>query len=100
MCKLVYLNLKPPSNHTFTVVKMKLVPLFKDDNDNGLWGQTSATVDWCEENYVIFSFIAEFCKFSIIIVIVVLTTVSNEKKHQNYSEEVKILKWIISYILK
>ena len=26
----------------------------------GYWGDTTATLDWCEENYIVLSFIAEF----------------------------------------
>ena len=27
----------------------------------GIWGKPTATIDWCEENYVVTQFIAEFC---------------------------------------
>jgi hypothetical protein len=31
------------------------------------WGECTATLDWCEENYHLTPFIAEFCKFIAII---------------------------------
>ena len=31
---------------------------------NGYWGKPTSTLDWCEINYEVTYFIAEFCKFS------------------------------------
>lgn len=28
----------------------------------GYWGPTTSTLDWCEENYVVTLFVAEFCE--------------------------------------
>ena len=28
----------------------------------GYWGFPSSTMDWCEENYAVTSYMAEFCK--------------------------------------
>ncbi len=28
----------------------------------GIWGRPTATMDWCEENYIVTPLIAEFCK--------------------------------------
>ncbi len=28
----------------------------------GVWGKTTATLDWCEENYALSNYIAEFCE--------------------------------------
>ncbi|KAI8494558.1 Alkaline ceramidase 3, partial [Branchiostoma belcheri] len=28
----------------------------------GVWGKATATIDWCEENYVVTEYVAEFCK--------------------------------------
>lgn len=28
----------------------------------GYWGHATATLDWCEENYAMSPFVAEFCK--------------------------------------
>jgi len=30
----------------------------------GYWGAPSATIDWCEDNYAVTRFIAEFCKYT------------------------------------
>lgn len=32
----------------------------------GYWGRPTSTLDWCEENYVVSVYIAEFCKSVII----------------------------------
>ena len=37
-------------------------PLTADSNTEGFWGEATATIDWCEENYAVSSFLAEFCK--------------------------------------
>ena len=29
---------------------------------DGFWGQPTSTLDWCESNYDVNSYIAEFCK--------------------------------------
>lgn len=31
----------------------------------GYWGPTTSTLDWCEENYVVTLFVAEFCEWSL-----------------------------------
>ena len=28
----------------------------------GFWGRPSSTLDWCEENYLYSSYVAEFCE--------------------------------------
>lgn len=30
---------------------------------SGFWGIPTATIDWCEDNYSVTTYIAEFCKF-------------------------------------
>ena len=30
----------------------------------GVWGEPTSTLDWCEENYVVTKYVAEFCKYS------------------------------------
>lgn len=32
---------------------------------NGFWGKPTATIDWCEANYEVTYFIAEFCKLDV-----------------------------------
>ena len=34
-----------------------------ESNENGFWGNVTATIDWCESNYDISYYFAEFCKF-------------------------------------
>lgn len=29
----------------------------------GYWGEPTSTLDWCEENYAVSFYVAEFCKF-------------------------------------
>ena len=36
-------------------------PMYRDPS-SGYWGFPSSTMDWCEENYAVTSFVAEFCK--------------------------------------
>lgn len=31
----------------------------------GYWGPTTSTLDWCEENYVVTLYVAEFCEWSL-----------------------------------
>lgn len=31
----------------------------------GYWGPTTSTLDWCEENYAVTLFIAEFCEWGL-----------------------------------
>jgi len=33
-----------------------------ESNFEGFWGKPSATIDWCEANYEVTYFIAEFCE--------------------------------------
>ena len=33
------------------------------DRAFGFWGEPTSTLDWCEENYVVTKYVAEFCKF-------------------------------------
>lgn len=33
----------------------------------GYWGERTATIDWCEKNYVESYYVAEMCKFTFII---------------------------------
>lgn len=33
-----------------------------DGDKEGYWGKPTATLDWCEENYAVTPYIAEFCK--------------------------------------
>ena len=39
--------------------------LYRDSFDRafGFWGEPTSTLDWCEENYVVTKYVAEFCKF-------------------------------------
>jgi len=31
---------------------------------DGFWGKPTATIDWCEANYEVTYFVAEFCELS------------------------------------
>jgi len=33
-----------------------------ETNFDGFWGKPTATIDWCEANYEVTYFIAEFCE--------------------------------------
>lgn len=33
---------------------------YPEEQAHGFWGETTATIDWCEENYVVSGYIAEF----------------------------------------
>ena len=33
----------------------------------GVWGKPTSTLDWCEENYVVTAYVAEFCKFCFVL---------------------------------
>jgi len=33
-----------------------------ETNFDGFWGKTTATIDWCEANYEVTYYIAEFCE--------------------------------------
>ena len=35
----------------------------------GIWGKPTSTLDWCEENYIVTQFVAEFCEFKFILLI-------------------------------
>ena len=36
-----------------------MAPLHRE----GFWGEATSTLDWCEENYVVTRYIAEFCEY-------------------------------------
>jgi len=38
-----------------------MAPLERDFD--GFWGKPTATIDWCEANYEVTYFVAEFCEF-------------------------------------
>jgi len=37
-----------------------MAPLTTSSNKEGFWGEVTSTIDWCEENYAVTSFLAEF----------------------------------------
>lgn len=44
------------------VCKCVMAPLVDTDYD-GFWGAPTSTIDWCESNYQVSHYLAEFCKF-------------------------------------
>lgn len=43
-----------------------------DGDQEGYWGKPTATLDWCEENYAVTPYIAEFCKLQSIAYLLVI----------------------------
>ncbi len=43
---------------------VKMAPILEKDFD-GFWGKPTATIDWCESNYEVTYYVAEFCKFKL-----------------------------------
>lgn len=39
---------------------LKMAPISTSGNDEGFWGEATSTIDWCEENYAVTSYLAEF----------------------------------------
>lgn len=37
-----------------------MAPFSTNGNEEGFWGEATSTLDWCEENYVVSTFLAEF----------------------------------------
>lgn len=48
-----------------TTTESPLMPaLYRDPlvDNVGVWGVPTSTLDWCEENYVVTKYVAEFCE--------------------------------------
>lgn len=45
---------------------LKMAPLSTSANGEGFWGEATSTIDWCEENYTVTTYLAEFCKWRFI----------------------------------
>ena len=39
-----------------------VIEIYTDPGKDGFWGNITSSIDWCEENYVVSYYIAEFCK--------------------------------------
>lgn len=46
------------SSRAFTQFFFEMAPLI-----NGFWGMPTSTIDWCEKNYEITYYVAEFCEY-------------------------------------
>ena len=43
-------------------VKSPVMPPYLEKDYDGYWGRPTATIDWCESNYEVTPYVAEFCK--------------------------------------
>jgi len=50
-----------------------MAPFSASGNGEGFWGEVTSTLDWCEENYAVSAFLAEFCKWPRMCYIYLLT---------------------------
>ena len=63
---IVYFVLQDSQLRAKTATKSPHMPaLYRDPlvDNVGVWGEPTSTLDWCEENYVVTRYVAEFCEF-------------------------------------